>query len=155
MRRLRRRVGRTLKLLGLQTAEICILLTDDREIHELNQQYRKKDSATDVLSFSQFEEGDSLIPDHPVLLGDIIISVDTAARQVGDGCLPRIADALRHNEATRTVPDRWSLDDEVTCLMVHGLLHLIGHDHLEEADASAMFEIEAELIPQLLRYRAA
>ena len=153
VRRLRRRISRTLRLLGHPDADVCVLLTDDAEIRELNRDYRDKDSATDVLSFSQFDSDLPSMPGHPVLLGDVIISVDTAERQVGEGCLPRLRVALESLEATRLVPTQWRLDDEMACLMVHGILHLLGHDHMEETEAAVMFELEGRLIPILLRHR--
>ena len=153
VRRLRRRLARTLQLLKHAHAEICVLLTDDSEIQELNREYRDRDSATDVLSFSQYDDSEPQLPGHPVILGDIIISVETAERQVYEGCLPRLRAALQAQEATRGVADAWTLDDEIACLMVHGVLHLLGHDHMVPEEADVMFSQEALLLPQLLRHR--
>lgn len=154
-RRLRRRVRRLLQLLGLEGAEVCILLTDDPEIHELNRDYRHRDAPTDVLSFSQYDQDEPFSSVQPLLLGDVIISVDTAGRQVEEGCLPRLEAALRASTHTRAVPEAWTIDDEIACLMVHGVLHLVGHDHMVDEDAALMFAKEAEIIPRLLRHRAA
>ena len=79
--------------------EVSIVLCDDAFIQTLNAQYRGKDKPTDVLSFAQ---------DDPDLLGDIVISLPTAARQA---------------EAAG-----WAMESEVALLGVHGLLHLLGHD---------------------------
>lgn len=87
-------------------AELSVVLTDDTEIHGLNKTWRDKDRPTDVLSFPQTDEP---FPGAPVTLGDVVISMDTAHQQSLE---------MKH-----------SLEDEVTRLMVHGVLHLLGHDH--------------------------
>ena len=89
--------------------EISVVLCDDSFIQELNAAYRGLDKPTDVLSFAQ---------DDPDLLGDIVISLPTAARQA---------------EAAG-----WSLDNEVALLGIHGLLHLLGHDDETEGGAWQM-----------------
>lgn len=103
----RRRAERMLAALRMSEAELSILLCDDATIQELNRSFRKKDRATDVLAFAMREgEGGAL---HPGLLGDVVISIDTARRQAG--------------ERARSV------SAEVTFLLAHGLLHLLGYDH--------------------------
>ncbi len=89
-------------------AELSILLCDDESIRELNQRYRKKNQPTDVLAFPLGVPAD---PEKPavILLGDIVISLETATRQA----------------RTRNV----AIVDEVTFLLAHGLLHLLGFDH--------------------------
>ena len=82
----------------------------------------------------------------PMPLGDIVISVPTAARQVEDGCLPRIAELLGPNRASK-----WNLREEVTFLVIHGLLHLLGYDHMTEGEAQEMEGKEALLLSVLLR----
>lgn len=151
VRTLRRRAHRLLKALGQANAELAIVLTDDDEIHALNWDYRGKDKPTDVLSFAQ-SDGESmpLPPDITPPLGDVVISLETAARQVEDGALPRLWPALGAASAPA-----WSLLDEVTFLMLHGVLHLIGHDHMEDAEAAQMHAEEARLLPGLLNRRAA
>ncbi len=106
-RTVRRRAERLLRFLGLDGSTLSILLCDDDIIRALNREYRQKDEATDVLSFSM-NEGESLAGDAE-LLGDIAISVETAVRQ---------APAVGH-----------STTEEVTSLMIHGLLHLLGYSH--------------------------
>lgn len=92
-------------------AELSVLLCDDATIQELNRDYRGKDRPTDVLAFAMQEgEGTGVAPD---LLGDVVISLDTARRQ-----------APAHG---RTIAG------EVTFLLAHGLLHLLGHDHPDDA----------------------
>ena len=129
-RRLRRRADRMAAAVGLadpslsRSPEIGLILTDDAEIHALNRDYRKKDRPTDVLAFAM-REGEASGLD-PGLLGDVIISVETAARQ----------------------KRRRTLEDEVLFLWSHGLCHLLGYDHrtdAEEADMNArMAALRAE-----------
>ena len=106
---------------GLQPAlEINVVLTDDRRIQELNRAYRGIDGATDVLSFSQIEGGAEFVPAPAgrLLLGDVIVSVETARRQ---------AQEQGH-----------SLDAELRHLAVHGALHLLGYDHETDEDEASM-----------------
>lgn len=91
------------------STQVSLLLCNDDLIRELNRLYRGKDSPTDVLSFPQND---------PVLLGDVVISLDTAARQASE---------LGTN-----------LQGEVERLLVHGLLHLLGYDHETDEGASVM-----------------
>lgn len=106
-------------------AEISILLTDDEEQHELNAQWRGKDSATNVLSFPQIE------PFAPVfgLLGDITLARETLEREAAD--LGK------------------SLDDHFIHLVVHGFLHILGYDHLDEAQALQMEGLETHILSGL------
>jgi probable rRNA maturation factor len=98
---------RMLEMLCLTKAKLSVVLCDDRTIRRLNRQYRGENRSTDVLSFSMLE-GES-IAGHRQLLGDIVISLPTAARQAA---------------ARRVEPL-----DEVAALLAHGLLHLLGFDH--------------------------
>lgn len=139
---LRRRAEKLLRLLERPDDDLVILLTDDAEVQALNRDFRAKDAPTDVLSFSQSEgEAMPMPPGMPVPLGDIVISLPTAARQAQEGALPRIK---------AVIGDTWTLADEVTFLMLHGTLHLIGLDHVELVDAVVMEAREAELLPRLL-----
>ncbi len=140
---LRRRAARLLDQLQVGEAELVVTLTDDAEIRSLNAEWRGKDKPTDVLSFPQDAPH---FPGVPRTLGDIIISVETAERQAGEGALPRI----RQEIGARS----WTLLDEVSFLMLHGLLHLLGHDHMEEAEALVMEAKEAELLPCLFGSRS-
>ncbi len=118
--------ARVLGFLGKPAGEVSLLFCDDAVIHPLNRDWRGKDKPTDVLSFSQ-QEGE-LIGD-PNLLGDIIISIDTAQRQ---------ADERGH-----------SLAVEVRVLVVHGLCHLLGYDHEEDDEAEVMEALERSLLRKL------
>ena len=104
---LRWRAEAMLAALGVEDSELSILLCDDSTIRELNRRYRKKNRATDVLAFPMQEGPGSQF--NPGLLGDVVISLPTARRQA----------------AARDRP----IVDEVTFLLAHGLLHLLGHDH--------------------------
>ena len=102
--------------LRMPDAELSILLCDDATIHELNRDYRNKDRPTDVLAFAMREgEGGEL---HPSLLGDVVISIETARRQ-----------AREHGR---------SIAAEVTQLLAHGLLHLLGYDHRTDEEDRVM-----------------
>ena len=133
--------------------EVSVLLTDDESITILNGQYRGIDGPTDVLSFSQREDDEGfrdfqvgtdaesaghepvLQPSNPErpgfasaqnLLGDVVISVETAQRQANQ----RGAD----------------LDSEIDVLLAHGLLHLLGYDHARPQDAARMFARQQDLL---------
>ena len=113
--------------LTLDEAELSLVLCDDPFIHGLNRDHRGKDKPTDVLSFAQ-REGEGADPED-MLLGDIIISVETAGRQ---------AHARGHG-----------LDHELRVLVVHGILHLLGHDHEEDEEAERMEAEEKRLLAVL------
>jgi probable rRNA maturation factor len=102
-----RRAKAMLRALQLNNEEVSLLLTTDEQIQELNKTYRHKDKPTDVLAFAQREGEFGALAG--ALLGDVIVSIPTAARQ-----------------AARTKRDLLS---EVTMLMAHGILHLLGWDH--------------------------
>ncbi len=103
--------------------EADLRLCDDAEIHALNRDYRHKDKPTDVLAFAQREgEGGNLCPE---ILGDIVISIDTAERQAKAG-----------------------LYREVIHLAAHGLCHLLGYDHQDDEEEAAMNARMARLIAE-------
>jgi probable rRNA maturation factor len=112
----KQRAERMLRALALPDAELSILLCDDETIHGLNRQHRRKDKPTDVLAFATREAG--IVPGQSHVLGDVVISLETAARQA--------------REQQRTL---W---DEVTMLLAHGLLHLLGFDHATRAEERRM-----------------
>ncbi len=122
-RLLARRARVAMGALGHARSELSIALVDDDEISELNGEYRDKRGPTDVLSFSLLEGDD--VEHRGVLLGDVVISVETAARQAAER--------------------RRGLDDELARLMVHGLCHLVGHDHERDDEARAMEAVERRL----------
>src|SRR5262245_53940860 len=121
---IRRDATRLLGLLGVD-AELSVVLVDDDEMRRLNATYRRIDRPTDVLAFAMREGDGSEL--HPQVLGDVVISLDTAARQ----------------GAARGVP----VADEVRVLLTHGLLHLLGYDHERSpTEARRMFRKQRELI---------
>ncbi len=122
-----------MKAAGLPDCELSLTLTSDESMRVLNRDYRKKDRATDVLSFSQIEELGGAPPDPRAVanidgmpLGDVVISIDTAVAQAHEyGIAP--ADRLR-------------------TLLNHGFLHLLGYDHERSpTDARKMFARERQL----------
>lgn len=119
-----RDVGRgVLERLGRAGVEVGVLVTDDAAMRGLNRRWRGKDRPTDVLSFGSGE----VLPEGRVYLGDVAISLETAARQA----------------AQRGV----SLEAELKTLLIHALLHLCGHDH--ETDGGQMQALEASLAREL------
>lgn len=107
-------------------AEIGLMFVDDEQIREMNREYRDKDTATDVLSFPMYEPDEAIEDEEEILLGDIIISLERAVLQ---------AEEYNH-----------SLEREVMYLLVHGLLHLSGYDHIEENEQKEMRQREEELL---------
>jgi probable rRNA maturation factor len=120
--------------------EVSVLFCDDAFIHNLNATYRGIDAPTDVLSFSQ-TEGPGV--DHPeavrggdgapVAAGDIVISLDTLTRQAAEYDV--------------------SLEEELKRLLIHGILHLAGHDHGEHHDDGKMMGMQEGLLSQLTEER--
>ncbi len=119
------------KLYGVENAEVSVTLTDDAYIHTLNRQYRNIDKPTDVLSFALNESEEPEITDGPEVnvLGDIIISVERAGEQ---------AKEYGH-----------SLQREIAFLTVHGMLHLLGYDHMEEEERLEMEQEQRIVMEQL------
>ena len=121
-------VSETLRMHNSENCEVSVLLTDDPHITQLNREYRDIDASTDVLAFAM-QEGDDNNPMTTNILGDVVISLETAERQ---------AKSQSH-----------SLEDEVIFLTVHGVLHLLGYDHQTQNDASVMFEKQETIIQRL------
>jgi probable rRNA maturation factor len=111
-----------LTALELPSAELSVLLTDDGEIHELNREHRQKDKPTDVLAFAMDERA----RDPARVLGDVVISLDTADRQARSRQRPLI--------------------EEVRFLLAHGLLHLVGYDHAEPVEKREMVAMTRRLV---------
>ncbi|MEO9263194.1 MAG: rRNA maturation RNase YbeY [Candidatus Baltobacteraceae bacterium] len=120
-RALKRTMETLLAALGEGGSGISVTLVDDAAIRALNRDHRGKDAATDVLSFPMFDgtSADPHIAER--LLGDIVISIDTARRQAADYDAP--------------------LQRELYRLLIHGLLHVMGHDHMKREERA---EMEAE-----------
>ena len=124
-------------MLGINKVfDIGIVLTDDKRIRELNKQYRGIDSATDVLSFymiaSKEKENieDFIVPpDNIEHLGEVIISYEMASRQAKENGL--------------------NIKDEITMLLIHGMLHLLNYDHENESDRKVMQKKETEIMKRI------
>jgi pyridoxine 5-phosphate synthase len=129
---LKENAERLLGFCGRGTAELSMLLVSDRRIAELNRTYRHKEGPTNVLAFAQTEGDDAGLAGN--ILGDIVISWETAAREA--------------------VEEKVTVHQRLLVLMAHGLLHLLGYDHERSAaDALRMFAMEKELINRLQRER--
>lgn len=107
-------------------ADMTIVLTDDRQLHELNLEYLGVDAPTDVLSFPASESDPETGTPY---LGDILISIPRAAQQ---------AQIAGH-----------SVEAEVQLLVVHGTLHLLGHDHAEAEEKARMWNAQAGVMSRL------
>ena len=122
-RLLRSRAIRLLREIDCASSELSLNLMSDVEIARLNERYRHKQGPTDVLAFSLLEgEGAEY---RGVLLGDVVVGIETAERQARRG--------------------RRTLDDELARLVIHGTLHLIGYDHVRDCDARVMRAEERRL----------
>ena len=104
---------------------LSVVLTTDETIHEYNREYRSVDRPTDVLSFPA-DEGDDLLAPPDGFLGDIMISIPRAREQ---------AKALGH-----------STEREILFLTVHGVLHLLGYDHMRPEDEQIMFPVQRSIV---------
>ena len=118
----------------LGETEVSVTFMFDHEIQKINNEYRGIDAPTDVISFAleEMSEGEIAIVAEkgmPIVLGDILISVDTARRQ---------AEEYGHD-----------LNREIGFLALHGFLHLLGYDHLNHADETKMFTRQKEILDSL------
>ena len=124
-RMIRSTVLKILKTLGCADKEISLSFVDDEKIKKLNIQYMGKDKATNVLSFSLLEGEYGNI--NPQILGDIIVSVETAQRD--------------------TLYGKLTIDQEIDFLIIHGILHLLGYNHenTTKRETNKMQQKEKEL----------
>ncbi|MGH7114121.1 MAG: rRNA maturation RNase YbeY [Stellaceae bacterium] len=109
--------------------EIGISLADDSAQQQLNRAWRGVDHPTNVLAFPAWEPGMALPPGAPLLLGDVVLALETVAREAEEQGKP-FADHLSH-------------------LVVHGVLHLLGYDHVTEVEAVAMESLETTILASL------
>lgn len=113
-------------------SEVSVTIVTKERIQEINKEYRQKDSVTDVISFAMEEVGEDeteiIGGEETRFLGDIIICLDAAKEQAED---------YGH-----------SIDREMGFLAVHGFLHLLGYDHMNEADEKRMFGRQEEILEQ-------
>lgn len=122
---MKRYLKKCLKEENVKNGAFNVILTDNEKIQEINRKYRNIDKVTDVISFALEDEKKERIFSNKRVLGDIYISVDKAKEQ---------AEEYNH-----------SLERELSFLAVHGLLHLLGYDHMEKEDEKIMFD-KQELI---------
>lgn len=107
-------------------AELSLVFADDATVRRLNRDYRGTDAPTNVLSFALTEADEPDAPGAPLILGDVVLAYETVIEEAARD-RKRPADHTRH-------------------LVVHGILHLLGHDHMTEAEAEAMERIETAIL---------
>ncbi|NQV47163.1 MAG: rRNA maturation RNase YbeY [Rhodospirillaceae bacterium] len=112
-----------------EAGEISIVLSNDDQVRTLNRDYRGKDKPTNVLSFASLDAGAPTPANAPVLLGDVIVALETA-RDEADSEGKTLSHHLSH-------------------LIVHGVLHLLGYDHQEDKAAHEMEELETAILESL------
>jgi len=113
--------------------EVAVRLTDDAEVHKLNRDFRGRDKPTNVLSFPQVQldllESLDNSDDGEILLGDIVLARETCAREAEEKGI--------------------SIEAHATHLIVHGALHLVGYDHMDDVAAGAMEALEVKALASL------
>lgn len=109
--------------------ELSVIFVNDERIHEINRDYRQIDRSTDVISFALEDNEQFYVEGMPRELGDIFISIDHAKKQ---------ADEYGH-----------SFYREMCFLFTHGLLHLLGYDHMNEEDEKEMFTLQNDILNAL------
>lgn len=123
-------IEETLQYLHIEDdIELSCVIVDDEKIHSINRDYRQIDRSTDVISFALEDNEQFYVEGMPRSLGDIFISYDHACAQ---------AKEYEH-----------SLKREMCFLFTHGLLHLLGYDHMNEEDEKEMFDLQKEILNQL------
>lgn len=123
-------IEQALKTLGIEDdVEVSCVLVDDERIHEINREYRHIDRSTDVISFAMEDNDRFYVEGMPRTLGDIFISVDHAKKQ---------AEEYGH-----------SLRREMCFLFTHGILHLLGYDHMTDEQEKEMFGLQDRILGAL------
>jgi probable rRNA maturation factor len=132
LRQLRQAAAKTLAHQDVQgNVELTIAITGDDKIHALNHKHRGVDAPTDVLAFAETETGAPFVaaPGEPSYLGDVVISFPRAQAQARAGGHP--------------------VASELTLLVVHGVLHLLGHDHARAREKRKMWTAQADILREL------
>jgi probable rRNA maturation factor len=129
---LRRVTAEALRHEGIEgEIALSVVITDDGAVRELNREFRDVDAPTDVLAFGTGEESDFVTaPGEPAYLGDVIISYPRAVIQ---------AEEYGH-----------SINRELALLTVHGVLHLLGYDHVDEVERTEMWARQNEILESLV-----
>ena len=123
-------IEQALETLGIEDdVEVSCVLVDDERIHEINREYRHIDCSTDVISFAMEDNDQFYVEGMPRTLGDIFISVDHAKKQ---------AEEYGH-----------SLRREMCFLFTHGILHLLGYDHMTDEQEKEMFGLQDQILGAL------
>lgn len=123
-------IEQALKTLGIEDdVEVSCVLVDDERIYEINREYRHIDRSTDVISFAMEDNDQFYVEGMPRTLGDIFISVDHAKKQ---------AEEYGH-----------SLRREMCFLFTHGILHLLGYDHMTDEQEKEMFGLQDKILGAL------
>lgn len=123
-------IEQALKTLGIEDdVEVSCVLVDDERIHEINREYRHIDRSTDVISFAMEDNDQFYVEGMPRTLGDIFISVDHAKKQ---------AEEYGH-----------SLRREMCFLFTHGILHLLGYNHMTDEQEKEMFGLQDQILGAL------
>lgn len=123
-------IEQALKTLEIEDdVEVSCVLVGDERIHEINREYRHIDRSTDVISFAMEDNDQFYVEGMPRTLGDIFISVDHAKKQ---------AEEYGH-----------SLRREMCFLFTHGILHLLGYDHMTDEQEKEMFDLQDEILGAL------
>lgn len=123
-------IEQALKTLAIEDdVEVSCVLVDDERIHEINREYRHIDRSTDVISFAMEDNDQFYVEGMPRTLGDIFISVDHAKKQ---------AEEYGH-----------SLRREMCFLFTHGILHLLGYDHMTDEQEKEMFGLQDQILGAL------
>lgn len=123
-------IEQALKTLGIEDdVEVSCVLVDDERIHGINREYRHIDRSTDVISFAMEDNDQFYVEGMPRTLGDIFISVDHAKKQ---------AEEYGH-----------SLRREMCFLFTHGILHLLGYDHMTDEQEKEMFGLQDKILGAL------
>ena len=114
-----------------RTAEAAVRLTDDAEVRALNRDYRDRDRPTNVLSFPAFDADDieRLPADAPLMMGDVVVALETT-----------VAEARSEGRLA---------ENHLSHLVVHGMLHLLGFDHMEDTEAAIMERLETDILAGL------
>jgi len=110
---------------------ISCIFVDDEKIHEINKTYRNIDRVTDVISFALLDDDTFILPEEELTeLGDIFISIDTCIAQASE---------YQH-----------TFERELCFLFVHGVLHLLGYDHMNEKDEKKMIALQKEILNETI-----
>jgi probable rRNA maturation factor len=121
-----------------ESTEVTVLLVDEDEMSSYNERFLNRSGPTDVLAFPVEELTPGVVPDHnpagpPLMIGDVIVAPSFVGRQAAEY--------------------ESSFEDEMALMVAHGILHLLGYDHIEEGDAQEMESKEAELLSSIGRKR--